>query len=110
MRNGTTWHTLQEKFQAMQADKNSGRLIRNAWQTYRYRGGGRGEPFYRDQDGFEQALEVTIKAGEKVYQRKWGQKRCDLRNAGLRLEDAWRVKKGFEGPYSEAYRDEDEVE
>ena len=92
--NSTYWHALQEKLHAMEEYKVHGEEIRNAWQTKQ--SGGQGEPFYRDQAGFEEALEITIHAGEAVYRAKWGQKRCDLRAAGLKLDDQWRVEPGWE--------------
>ena len=95
--NSTVWHALQIKLEAMMHDKVHGAEIRNAWQTKQT--GGQGEPYYREMSGFEEALEITIHAGEAVYRAKWGQKRCDLRKAGLKHEDAWRVVKaeGVEG-------------
>ena len=91
-RNSTHWKTLQDDLKAMQQEKVHGALSRNSWQVQQR--GGEGEPFYRDIDGFEEALEITIKAGEAVYQAKWGTKRCDLRNAGLKAGDEWKVVKG----------------
>ena len=88
-RNSSSWHRLQERLQEMQQDKVHGHLPRNAWQTQQR--GGQGDPFYRDIVGFEDSLEITIKAGERVYQAKWGERRCDLLEAGLKLEDAWMI-------------------
>lgn len=89
--NSTAWHKLQETLHAMQKEKVHGKLSRNSWQMQQH--GGKGQPFYRDMAGFEEALEITIKAGEAVYKKKWGTGRCDLRNAGLHLEDQWNVEK-----------------
>ncbi|KAH8590316.1 hypothetical protein B0O99DRAFT_521660 [Bisporella sp. PMI_857] len=66
---------------------------RNKWQ-YRQTGG-KGEPFYRDPDGFEQALQMMIDTGVKTYQAKWGHKECNLPDVGLRPDDAWMVEKDF---------------
>ena len=88
--NGTAWHQLQTKLQSMQKEKVHGKLSRNSWQMQQH--GGLGQPFYRDVAGFEEALEITIKAGEKVYKKKWGTGRCALRDAGLKLGDEWMVE------------------
>lgn len=84
------WKRLQEQLQAMQEEKVHGALARNSWQTQQT--GGQGEPYYRDIAGFEEALEITIKAGEAVYRRKWGTGRCDLIKAGLKEGDEWTVE------------------
>lgn len=88
--NGTVWHQLQKTLQSMQKEKVHGKLSRNSWQMQQH--GGPGQPFYRDMAGFEEALEVTIKAGERVYKKKWGTGRCGLRHNGLELGDAWMVE------------------
>lgn len=88
--NGTAWHELQAKLELMQNEKVHGNLLRNSWQTQQR--GGVGQPFFRNIAGFEEALEITTKAGEAVYQKKWGTGSCALRDAGLRLEDQWRIE------------------
>jgi hypothetical protein len=88
--NGTAWHELQGKLQLMQKEKVHGKLSRNSWQMQQH--GGRGQPFYSDMAGFEETLEITIKAGEKVYKKKWGTGQCGLMGAGLNLGDAWMVE------------------
>lgn len=97
-RNSSEWHELQAKLKDMQEYKVHGDEPRNSWQTKQT--GGQGEPFYRSTDGFEEALEITIKAGERVYQAKWGQNTCDLMKANLKVDDAWKVEKSFDGPGS----------
>jgi len=93
--NSTAWWDLQHTLMAMEEDKVHGKEIRNSWQTKQ--NGGQGEPYYIPQAAFEEALEIQIHAGEAVYRAKWGQKRCDLINAGLKAGDEWRVEKGWEG-------------
>jgi hypothetical protein len=62
---------------------------RNSWQARQT--GGQGEPFYRDLEGFQKALKMSITCGEEIYYEKWGQKECSLRDYGLKLTDAWQV-------------------
>jgi hypothetical protein len=54
--------------------------------------GGKGEPFYRDAEGFEIGLAMTIEHKGRVYAEKWGHRYCDLPDVGLKAEDAWRVE------------------
>jgi hypothetical protein len=63
---------------------------RNTWQ--RQQTGGQGEPFYKDADGFERAVQMTINSGRAVYFEKWGTYDCDLVKNGLGKEDEWRVR------------------
>ena len=58
--------------------------------------GGQGEPFYRDPEGFEKGIWMWMDFGRDVYAEKWGRGPCDLREAGLVEEDAWRVVKDWE--------------
>jgi hypothetical protein len=89
-KNSTTWHEMQQKFKSMQDDKNDGnKHPRNDWQLAQ--AGGQGEPYYRDPDGFAEALEINVQAGIKVYQQKWGKAPCNLRKVGLGIDDAWKV-------------------
>ena len=85
-------HTLDE----MQHHKMSDSGGRNTWQA-RQRGG-QGEPFYRDPEGFEQGIDMTIDFGRKVFEQKWGRGACDLREVKLSEKDAWRVVLDWEKP------------
>ncbi|MCJ1223868.1 hypothetical protein MMC12_000511 [Toensbergia leucococca] len=84
------WKDTQVELKAMVEEKVHGKLVRNSWQTRQT--GGQGEPFYRDPDGFEQALQMTIELGGQIYAEKWGHKDCELRQAGLGAGDEWRVE------------------
>ncbi len=89
-KNSSKWHEMQELFKSMQDEKNDGeKHPRNDWQITQT--GGQGEPFYRDPDGFAEALEINVQAGIKVYHQKWGKASCDLRGVGLSVDDAWKV-------------------
>jgi hypothetical protein len=89
-RNSSTWHEMQDMFKKMQDDKNDGaKHPRNDWQITQT--GGQGEPYYRDLEGFAEALEINVQAGIQVYQSKWGKAPCGLRQVGLGIDDAWRV-------------------
>ena len=60
--------------------------------------GGQGEPFYRNPEGFEKGIWMWMDFGRDVFTEKWGRGPCDLREAGLVEEDAWRVVKDWENP------------
>lgn len=95
-RNSPLYQDLLRTLDEMQNYKGSNSDGRNTWQA-RQRGG-QGEPFYRDPEGFEQAVQMTMELGRKVYEQKWGRDRCDLRDAGMVEEDAWKVVVGWEKP------------
>ncbi len=89
--NSTTFHELQHDFETMTHVKNNGDLgPRNRWQVAQM--GGQGEPYYRDMDGFAEALELQVDAGIAVYNAKWHAGSCALRDAGLKPEDEWKVE------------------
>jgi len=69
---------------------------RNSWQYKQT--GGKGEPFYRDPQGFEWGLQRMIAAGVETYNEKWGHNDCNLGGAGLKPEDAWQVEKDYDEP------------
>lgn len=73
----------------MQGSKNSGDE-RNHWQAQQT--GGQGEPFYRDSAGFNEAIQITIEHGRRIYREKWGHRDCDIVAMGLKPMDAWRVE------------------
>ena len=61
------------------------------WQ--KQQSGGQGEPFYRDADGFDEAIKIMTDGGFKAYEKKWrGYDRCDLIDHGFGIEDAWGAK------------------
>lgn len=74
----------------MQGSKGENRRGRNTWQGRQM--GGKGDPFYRDSAGFEQAIQMTIEHGRAVFREKWGHRDCDIVAMGLKPDDAWRVK------------------
>ncbi|PQE25173.1 glycosyl transferase family 8 protein [Rutstroemia sp. NJR-2017a BVV2] len=63
---------------------------RNTWQ--RQQTGGQGEPYYKNPDGFEKAIQMTIDFGRSVYFEKWGTYDCTLVAKGVTKEDEWKVK------------------
>jgi hypothetical protein len=94
-KNGETWEHLVEVGQRMEADKwvDKG-VYRNSWQVKQ--SGGKGEPFYRDPDGFDAGLQMMIDTGRKVFAEKWGHRGCDILGKGIKLEDAWRLEKDWD--------------
>ncbi|KAI9673210.1 MAG: hypothetical protein M1817_003073 [Caeruleum heppii] len=90
------WHALVRELDVMQVDKNSHEGGRNFWQVRQQ--GGKGEPFYRDPEGFEKAILMTIDHGGNVFAEKWGHRDCDIRNAGLGPGDAWKVEHDWDRP------------
>ncbi|TKX18164.1 hypothetical protein C1H76_9637 [Elsinoe australis] len=89
-RAGPGYIHLRDTCDGMQVFKNSHEGGRNFWQATQ--SGGQGEPYYKDVDGFEFSVFLTIKHGENVMAEKWGHRGCALRGAGLKAEDAWRVE------------------
>ena len=67
---------------------------RNSWQYKQT--GGQGEPFYREPNGFQFALQHAIAAGDAAYGEKWGHRDCQLTGAGLNWTDAWQVEHDWE--------------
>ena len=92
-RNSSTFHDQKELFSQMARTKNDGALgERNRWQWMQT--GGQDDPYYRDMDGFMEALEMTVQAGIKVFQTKWGHPQgCNLGKQGLKAEYAWLIEK-----------------
>lgn len=95
-RNSPIYQDLLHTLDDMQNQKTSNAGGRNTWQARQH--GGQGEPFYRDPEGFEKAIQMTIDLGRKVFEEKWGRGRCDLRDAGLVDGDAWKVVMDWEKP------------
>ena len=95
-RNSAAYQELVHSLNVLQNLKSNAEGGRNTWQA-RQRGG-QGEPFYRDPEGFEKGIWMWMDFGRDVYTEKWGRGACDLREAGLVEEDAWRLVKDWENP------------
>jgi len=67
---------------------------RNTWQARQT--GGQGEPYYRDPEGFEKAVQMLTQTGRDIYAEKWGHLYCDLLPFGLKAGDEWRVEHDWE--------------
>ena len=92
---GETWERLVAVGQRMEALKGENRgARRNSWQGKQT--GGKGEPFYRDPDGFDAGLQMIIDTGRKVFAEKWGHRGCDLLEMGIELGDAWRLERDWD--------------
>ena len=83
------YHSLLQQLDDLQNFKSNNPLGRNTWQA-RQRGG-ESEPFYRDPQGFEEAIHMWMDFGTKVFQAKWGRGLCDLRDSGLKRGDEWKM-------------------
>lgn len=102
---GETVEHLVDVAYRMQAVKYiDGGWWRNLWQLRQ--GGGEGEPFYRDPEGFQVGLDVAIEAGRRVFADKWGHRGCDIFDRTD--SEAWKLQRdwnpnfegqGHEGPY-----------
>lgn len=93
-RNSIVYQDLVHSLNVLQNLKSDDEGGRNTWQA-RQRGG-QGEPFYRDPEGFEKGIWMWMVFGRDVFTEKWGRGPCDLRQAGLEEDDAWRVVKDWE--------------
>ena len=90
---GPAWQQLQDSLESMAQEKRDD-PYRNSWQLKQR--GGKGEPFYYDADGWEQALQMTIDTGMKIYEEKWGHRGCGLMGETELAEgDQWRVEHDF---------------
>ncbi|KAL8669635.1 MAG: hypothetical protein Q9168_005778 [Polycauliona sp. 1 TL-2023] len=87
--NSTRFHDLKATLEQIQQDKRDDKY-RNSWQLRQ--NGGEGEPYYYDPEGFEKALQMTIEVGAKINEEKWGHKGCDIKKAGVKEGDQWRVE------------------
>lgn len=95
-KNSAKYHDIIHKLDEMGHAKSSREGGRNTWQARQK--GGQGEPFYRDSDGFEKGILMTMDLGRNVFEEKWGRGPCNLREAGMKDSDAWRVVKDWEKP------------
>ncbi|KAL8945999.1 MAG: hypothetical protein Q9222_007545 [Ikaeria aurantiellina] len=83
------FHNLTARLEAIQDTKRKD-PERNSWQHRQ--NGGEGEPYYYDPEGWERALQMTIEVGGRINEEKWGHKGCDIKKAGLKEGDQWRVE------------------
>ncbi|KAI9814593.1 MAG: hypothetical protein M1827_003149 [Pycnora praestabilis] len=88
--NSAEWHALVKTLDNMQHEKQVQKGGRNTWQSRQT--GGQGEPYYRDPEGFEKAIQMNIDSGRSVVDEKWGYRGYDLRAVWLNTGDAWRVE------------------
>ncbi|KAL9638815.1 MAG: hypothetical protein Q9164_001319 [Protoblastenia rupestris] len=88
-RNSPAYKDLLVKLDELQTAKAENKAGRNTWQASQK--GGQGDPFYRDSDGFEKGLWMWMDFGRSVFTEKWGRGQCDIRDAGLKDGDEWRV-------------------
>jgi hypothetical protein len=92
---GESWQHLVQVAGRMQQAKWIGdgawRNIRQSKQT-----GGEGEPFYRDAQGFDDAVAIQAEAGRRVFADKWGHRGCDLVEVGIEGKDAWRLQRDWD--------------
>ncbi|KAL8955845.1 MAG: hypothetical protein Q9183_006506 [Haloplaca sp. 2 TL-2023] len=88
LRAGPGFLHLNTTLERIQQDKRDDKY-RNSWQLRQ--NGGEGDPYYYDPDGFEKALQMTIEVGTKINEEKWGHRGCDIKKAGLKEGDQWRV-------------------
>ena len=95
-KNSPKYQEILHKLDEMQNAKGSREGGRNTWQASQK--GGQGEPFYRDSEGFEKGIQMTMEFGRNVFEEKWGRGRCNLRDVGMVDSDAWRVVKDWEKP------------
>jgi hypothetical protein len=89
------YKNLRDECDELQRIKNENKdgKGRNTWQGLQR--GGQGEPWYKDPEGFEDALWMAVEFGKTVYAEKWGHRDCDLEDVGLRLGDEWKVEKDW---------------
>lgn len=95
-KNSPKYQEILHKLDEMQNAKGSREGGRNTWQASQR--GGQGEPFYRDSEGFEKGIRMTMEFGRSVFEEKWGRGPCNLRDVGMVDSDAWRVVKEWENP------------
>lgn len=109
-RNSPIYQDLLHTLDDMQNQKSSNADGRNTWQARQH--GGKGEPFYRDPEGFEKAILMTMDFGRKMFEEKWGRGQYNLREAGLVERDAWRVIMDWEKPevQTQAKKDKEKAE
>ncbi|KAM7189072.1 hypothetical protein V8F20_010280 [Naviculisporaceae sp. PSN 640] len=88
---------LEETAYAMDRYKHTGERERYVWQMGQR--GGQGEPFYYNAQGLQDAIEIMIETGRKIYRHKWGHRDCDLIDgAKVGFDDQWLVEKDYFAP------------
>ncbi|KAH8656602.1 hypothetical protein BGZ60DRAFT_417315 [Tricladium varicosporioides] len=92
----THFRPLIDTLNAMTDAKGRSAKGRNTWQARA--AGGKGEPFYRDSAGFEIGIQMTIEHGRRVFAEKWGHRDCNIKDVGLKADDAWIVEHDWEDP------------
>lgn len=102
-REGESYERLVEVGRRMEGNKykEGENTWRNTWQLKQR--GGKGEPFYRDAEGFEYATKMMIDLGRAVFAEKWGHRGCDIAKIGIKPEDAWRLERDWEEEEGEGY-------
>lgn len=93
-RGGPAYQHLKDTLEALAQEKRDD-PYRNSWQLKQR--GGQGEPYYYDADGWEKALQMTIEAGVRINEEKWGHRGCDLVGEGQRKEgEQWMLEHDWE--------------
>lgn len=54
--------------------------------------------YYKNPQGFEQAMVMWQNFGRDVFKEKWGHQGCDIRGVGLGKGDEWRVEHDWDRP------------
>jgi len=86
-----SYKQLHEVADAMEKYKNEGGPNgRNTWQARQT--GGKGEPYYRDPEGFETGIQMITQTGRDIYAEKWGHQSCGLLPFGRKAGDEWRIE------------------
>ncbi|KAF7888536.1 uncharacterized protein EAF02_003077 [Botrytis sinoallii] len=88
-----SWRKLLDVLDHMGNSKVANKNGRNTWQGRQV--GGQNDPYYRDSEGFEIGIQMSIEHGRRVFAEKWGHRDCDLRAQGLVPGDAWRVERDW---------------
>jgi hypothetical protein len=84
----TSFEKLLNVVKEMDAYKNDrGGGDRNLWQNSA--SGGKGEPYYRDVEGFEKGIHMMTDMGKAVYAEKWGHRDCGLEEWNRKAGDEW---------------------
>ncbi|KAL8826259.1 MAG: hypothetical protein Q9191_003909 [Dirinaria sp. TL-2023a] len=107
-KNSWRYKDILHRLDDMQRAKGDRAEGRNTWQSRQK--GGQGEPFYRDSDGFEKGIQMTMDLGRDVYYEKWGRGPCNLREVGLKDGDQWRLVKDWETGEAQRLRWKEEEE
>ncbi|KAK6351004.1 hypothetical protein TWF718_004182 [Orbilia javanica] len=87
--NTTRFNDLKKELKFMMEEKqnNTGPSGRNYWQARQ--DGGQGEPFWRNPQGFEKAINFWIEKGRELFRLKWNYPNCDLVAQGYKYGEEW---------------------